>query len=393
MEESMIEMLGFLAMPLGYAMKWMYDIVGSYGWTIIIFTFLVRLAMLPLTTYEQKSRAKMSAYQPMMDEIRKKWGNDKNKQNEEIMKFQQENGIKMTGGCLPVIANMIVLFSVIAVIQAPLNYMLQVPVQQIENGVAIVEHFNPESDINAKPFTRESILIGEIEKDPQMFRDGYDDVQMDEESVDKVNGFDFKFMNLNLSVIPELGLNPYIILPILSVLAQIASQVIIMKTSGASAMPGNSMWMMTIGTSLFFGWYAFTVPVGFSLYYTASSVVMTLMQLVVRKIHNPEKIKEQIMAEIEERKKAKKAKKKVTIQDEKGNVVQKDLSEAELIKLRLAKARELDAQRYGDSEEDEEKAEKARKQDEEKYEMKKPAVEENNSDEAEEEMQEEETSD
>ncbi|MFV0413655.1 MAG: YidC/Oxa1 family membrane protein insertase [Oscillospiraceae bacterium] len=385
MDDNMVGFLGFLGLPLGYAMRWIYMLVQNYGWTIIIFTFIVRILMFPLSLKQQKSQARMAAFQPMIQEIQKKWANDKTRQNQEVMKFQEENGVSMTDGCLPMLVNMLVLFGIIAVIQAPMNYILKIPAEQISNGVAIVEYYEPESSISKNTYTKESILIGEITEMPERFIEGFTseeevtnedgstetvikEIKMDEEYVEAVKDFKFNFMGLNLSVVPTLGFNVYLILPILSVLTQFASQFIIMKTGGQAAQAGRSMWTMTIVMGLFFGWFAFTVPVGFSLYYTASNLVMTLQQLVLKRIYDPEKIKQQIIVEVEERKKAKKSKKQVKVQDEEGKVVTKELSEAEIAKLRLAKARELDAQKYNaEAEEAAALPEKAQQQDEQKY--------------------------
>ncbi len=82
------------------------------------------------------------------------------------------------------------------------------------------------------------------------------------------------------------------------------------------------------------------------------------------------------MLEIEERKKEKKSKKKVSYTDDKGAVVTKEMTEAEIAKVRLQKARELDAAKYGNADEEQtekqkQAAEKAREQDAKKYENKK----------------------
>jgi YidC/Oxa1 family membrane protein insertase len=381
MDDDMIQILGFLAGPLAWVMRLLYGLIQNYGWTIIVITFILRLLMFPLTMMQQKSQARMSAYQPMIQEIQKKWANDKNRQNQEVMKFQEENNIKMSAGCLPMVVNMIVLFSLIVVIQSPLTHMLQVDEAEVNKGIQIVQAMDPESRIAENTYTQQSILIGEIIENPNAFIEGIEvegaevdaeKVAMDPSVVEQIRNFKFDFLGLNLAEVPKLGFNTSMILPILSILTMFAQQFITIKTSGQNQM-GGQMWVMTIVMGLFFGWYAFTVPVGFSLYYTASNVVMTLQQFLVKRIYDPGKIKQQIIDEIEEKKKAKKAKKKVAIKDESGQTVTKEVSDAELVKIRLAKARQLDEERYGGeaSAEEEEKAEKARKADKEKYAAKK----------------------
>ena len=71
-------------------MEWIYRFIPNYGWTMILFTLLARLLMFPLSIKQQKSTARMSAFQPMMQEIQKKYANDKQRQNEEMMKLQQD---------------------------------------------------------------------------------------------------------------------------------------------------------------------------------------------------------------------------------------------------------------------------------------------------------------
>lgn len=380
--DGIMAIFSVLATPLGIAMKWLYTLLQNYGWTIIVFTILARVLMFPLSIKQQKSTARMSAYQPMIQEIQKKWANDKNKQNQEVQKFYEENNIKMTAGCAPMLVNMLVIFGMIAVIQAPLNYILQVPETAIDQGVAIVKHFDPESNIDSgsSSYTRQSILIGEIKENPQRFIEGVTATDADGKEfhaaieaaqVEKVKEFNFEFLGLNLANAPRLNFDRYLIMPILSVLTMFASQFIVMKTSPTSGQQGGQMMIMTLLMGVMFGFYAFRVPVGFSLYYTVSNVMMLFQQLVLRKIYDPLKIREEIEVEMEARRAAKKAKKKVVVRDDEGDVVSLDVSEAELNKLRLARAREMDAKRYAEDVAEEqaakEKANKARQMDEARY--------------------------
>jgi hypothetical protein len=162
-------------------------------------------------------------------------------------------------------------------------------------------------------------------------------------------------------------------MPAFSILTMLASQLLIMKLSPTGQGRGQ-MLIMTVVFGVMFGFYAFSAPAGFSLYYTVFNVVMTLQQLVLKRIYDPGKIRAEVEAEIAERKAARKTKKKVVVVNEAdGQLVDKELSESELNRLRLEKARQLDAERYGGDGQDKaaegkaEKAEKARKLDEEKY--------------------------
>ncbi|MGD9559800.1 MAG: YidC/Oxa1 family membrane protein insertase, partial [Oscillospiraceae bacterium] len=298
-----------LATPLGYLMKWIYMVLQNYGWTIIAFTFLIRIAMFPLSLKQQKSTARMAAYQPLIQEIQKKWATDKNRQNQEVQKFYTDNDIKMSAGCAPMLVNMLVLFGMIAVIQAPLTYILQTPPEQISNGIYIVEHFRPEQKITENAYTQQSILIGQIKEDPQLFIDGIeltDDeglvshASIEPVEIEKINDFRFRFMGLDLAQAPSLSNWVTLIMPILSLVTMLGSQLLTMFTS-AQQQSKMQMWIMTIAFGVMFGFFAFRVPSGFSLYYTTSNIVMALQQLILRKIYDPNKIKEEVLRELEER--------------------------------------------------------------------------------------------
>ncbi len=369
-----------LASPLGIAMQWLYTFLQNYGFAIILFTILVRALTFPLGIKERKGTARTMAYQPMLQEIQKKWANDKRKQQQEVQKFYEENNIKMAGGCAPMLVNMLVLFGMIAVIQSPLNYILQVPADQVQNAVAIVKHYDPQSTIDTdNPVAQQSAIIEAIKQNPDRFIEGVPAKTEDGTAytanvgvaeVEKVQEFNFQFLGLNLAGAPQMKFDAYLIWPILSVLTMLLSQVIIMKTN-PSPQGGKSMIIMSVIMGAMFGFYAFTVPVGFSLYYTISNVMMLVQQMVLRKMYDPAKIREEIEAEMEARRAAKKAKKKVTVVDEAGEEKTLDVGEAELNRLRLERARALDAKRYAEDDADADKtaqaAEKARKLDEEKY--------------------------
>ena len=123
--------MGFLAFILGPLMALLYQLIPNYAVTMIVFTVLVRILMLPLAIKQQKSTAKMSVYQPLMAEIQEKYKNNKEKQSEELLKIQQEYGYNPMSGCLPIILNLLVMFGIIEVVYRPVQYILGIPVNVI----------------------------------------------------------------------------------------------------------------------------------------------------------------------------------------------------------------------------------------------------------------------
>lgn len=110
--------------PLGWVFNFIYEFVGNYGLTLILFTILVKLVLLPLSIKQQKSMVKMQQIQPLLTDIQEKYKNDPQKQQAELMKFYKENKVNPSGGCLPLLIQMPVLICLYQVISLPLTFML-----------------------------------------------------------------------------------------------------------------------------------------------------------------------------------------------------------------------------------------------------------------------------
>lgn len=87
----------------------------SFGLAIIVFTILIKIALLPLSIKQTKSTSKMSAIQPEMKKVQAKYKSDPKKAQEEVMKLYKENGVNPMGGCLPLLIQMPILFALFAV--------------------------------------------------------------------------------------------------------------------------------------------------------------------------------------------------------------------------------------------------------------------------------------
>lgn len=84
---------------------------GSWGLAIVALTVIVRAVMVPLTLRQLKSMQKMQLLAPKLKEIQAKYKDDKQRQNEEVMKFYRENGVNPFGACLPLLLQLPVFIS------------------------------------------------------------------------------------------------------------------------------------------------------------------------------------------------------------------------------------------------------------------------------------------
>ncbi len=90
----------------------------TWGLSIVLLVALMRLLMVPLFIKQRNSMWKMQSHMPQLQEIRKRYKNDKTRLNEETMKFYKENGINPLGGCLPLLAQMPVFWALFNVLRA-----------------------------------------------------------------------------------------------------------------------------------------------------------------------------------------------------------------------------------------------------------------------------------
>src|SRR6266852_3091893 len=90
----------------------------AWGLSIVILVMLIRLCLVPLFIKQVHAQCKMAQHAPHLQELRKKYKNDKQRLNEETMKFYKENGVNPLAGCLPMIPQMIVFFALFSVLRA-----------------------------------------------------------------------------------------------------------------------------------------------------------------------------------------------------------------------------------------------------------------------------------
>lgn len=265
--------LGFIARPLGQFLYLIYNSIAfeSYGLAIIIFTIIIRLILLPLTIKQYHSTTAMQQLQPQIQELQKRYKNDKEKLNTELMNFYKENKVNPAGGCLPLLIQMPILFSLIYVIGKPLTYMFNMTGQQIDGLLASVPA-------------------------AQKIAGYYDQIG----AVNFHHTLNMEFLGLNLGMVPSWHLdklfgNPqslqYIALLILPLLSVVTTYISI-KLSTPQTQPSNSKdtsmqnsmqksmtMMMPIMTLIF----AFQFPAGLSVYWIIGNVIQTFQQLYINK--------------------------------------------------------------------------------------------------------------
>jgi len=98
--------LWFIAQPIFWLMGQVHGIVGNWGWSIIVLTFLIKLAFFPLSAASYKSMARMRLVAPKVQALKERFGDDKQKMSLEMMQLYKQEKINPLGGCLPILVQM-----------------------------------------------------------------------------------------------------------------------------------------------------------------------------------------------------------------------------------------------------------------------------------------------
>ena len=324
------------AIPLGWLLKFIYDFVGNYGVALILFTLVTKIILFPLSWKQKKSSIKMAAFQPMMNEINKKYANNPQKRQEELVRLQQENGISASAGCLPMLIQMPILFGLINVIYEPLTHLAKISDTAIASAKTVVETLG----VELSRYSPQSTILTSIRTNPEAFSG-----ILEESQIAFCQELNMSFLGLDLTAIPDLKhLSILWIVPVLSVVSMLAQNFIMTKLNGQK-MEGMLKWM-PIYMGLMFGYISFVIPVGVSIYWIFSSVFGIVQEFVLRIFFDPEKEKAKIEEQMKEARKAAKAKAKGrAITDKDGKLT---ASQSELAKKRLEMARQAEREKYGE---------------------------------------------
>lgn len=300
----------FITRPLGFIIQFIYNIVQNYGWSIVLFTVVVKLLLLPLQLRSQKSMKKQQKVQPIIAQLQAKYANDKEKLQTEMMKVYKENNVSMTGGCLPLLIQFPILIGLYNVIQRPLSYLINVDfkleevITRISDVVAkmaadpVVSHA-VEGLKNLEPVA----LAERIHKTYQI-----QFLTWTRYLEETVGGFsdwvlNFNFLGLDLSKNPSAGISALfagnfdklntillLLIPAVAVFAtwlsmkQSQSMTSAKKTddNNDAAATMNSMsktmnYMMPIMTGVF----TFTLPAAMGIYWITSSIMQIVTQYIL----------------------------------------------------------------------------------------------------------------
>ena len=341
--------------PLGFVMLGCYLLTGNnYALAITVFTLVTKLALLPLSVKQQKEQAKMAIFQPKLKRIQEKYGNNKERYNEEIQKLYTEEGYNPMSGCLPSLIQFPILFGVIDVVYKPIYHIFRVSNAVINEMMEVASAAG--HAFEAHSYYNQIKLLKIIQEETELFH------SFDQEIIGKIAEFDMTLFGLDLGVVPQFklfyegGFNWYLVLPILCGVFQLA-MTFYMQKSNPSQQGGGAMNIMLYTMPLMSVYIGFVVPAAAGFYWTLSAVAQFIQSFFFNIFLNPKDLAEKAEAEAEAAKEAKRQKrveareklKELQMERNAKYAQNEDPSQKEINKKKLAEARKRAAEKYGET--------------------------------------------
>jgi len=337
--------------PLGWIMWLCYKIIPVYGIALILFTILTRCLLIPVSIKQQKSTVRMKLIQPKIQEIQKKYANNREKMQQELEGLYARENYNPMSGCLPMLIQFPVLFGLIDVIYKPLTHIVRMSSETIAPLLQMGVDMKLLTSI--KEYSGQIIMIGAIHNNPSAF------ASLGQDFIDKATSVNLNFLGMNLGEKPTLALNLLIIVPILSgVTSFLASWISMKVTAGDDAATAGATRSMMIMMPLMSLWFTFQVPTGVGFYWIISNLLMLAQTLVLNKIYNPAEMAEKYKADEadrHERERQEKIEAKRLLKEQGMEGAAAALSQKEIDRQKLVAARKRDAEKYGDYSESSEK--------------------------------------
>ena len=331
---------------LGQVMNGIYNVMSAIGIenigvSIIIFTIIVYMILLPLTIKQQKFSKMTAVMNPEIQKIQKKYAGKKDqvsqqKQMEETNQVYEKYGVKMSSGCLPSLVQLLILFGLYPVVQNIPEYVTKVrnvyeplvkQIQSVSDYKTIMESVAG-STASMYDFSTTNGIIEALYKFQTSSWNELIDQMPSVENVARETIQEVGRLNNFLGI--DIGSHPWnlltdalaaasiggiilaILIPVLAGITQFISVKLsqmntTMSTQDSDNPMMNSMKTMTYTMPLISVVFGFTLPAGLGLYWVASAAVRSVQQLAVNKYLKSKSVEDIIE---ENRKKAQKKREK-----------------------------------------------------------------------------------
>ena len=306
-------MTNIITAPFAWIMRLFYSLTGSYGWTLILFTLVVKLVFLPFQLKSKKSMVRMGRLSNKQAELQKKYANNQQKYQEELQKLYAEAGANPMGGCLWSMLPLAILIPLYSIVRMPLQYFMRLSTDTIDAIRELAQSVGYVPAMTGEALSAyEQIGLAEfVNRKWDTFAGKFDGLM----------AMDFDFFGIDLSAMPSDMIKNFhfnwetiglLLIPILAgVLSWLLSH-ISMTSNGQSANQQGMMKSMNIVMPLMSVYIGFIMPASLGIYWVGNSVFSIIQESTLGKYYN-----KKIQAEEDEREAAREADRKRRMEEAK----------------------------------------------------------------------------
>jgi len=295
------DLFDLLNIPFGYVISFAYYLTSNYAIALLVFAIIVKVVLFTFGIKQQKNMQKQSKLRPKEELIRKKYAGRTDKvttmkMNEEMQKLYQEEHFNPLSGCLPLLIQLPILFSLYNIVREPLTYIAHYSSEMLE---AIKNQAVIWADAGGRAINgayAEIDYIREINLNPSSFEPIFEKFGESFDSIPDLNLFGGL---INLGDTASLSnISWIIIIPILTFITAFFGQKITRKYTYQSpaAQGQGSGKTMNIMMPLFSVYISFIVPSALALYWIYQNILSPIQQIILAKLYpvvemTPEEIK------------------------------------------------------------------------------------------------------
>ena len=319
-----------VSLPFAAVMRLMYSITGSYGLSLILFSLVVTLIMVPFQMKSKRSMVRMGKLSNRQAQLQKQYANNQQKYQEELARLYQEEGINPMGGCLWSFIPMFIIVPLYSIIRQPIVYFMGIS----ETACGALREAAESLGYVAETLSNGAYGAYEQVDLANFISNNWTNYSWaDIEGVgDKLLRMHFSFLDVDLSLQPQVAIKSFapewamiglILIPVLAAAMNYVQTIIISKSNGQSEEQQKSMRMVNIMMPLMSLWFCFSMPAALGLYWIANSVWGMLREYTLGRF-----ITKKIDAEEEERAAKREAARKLRMEEAKKKAQEQRETEA-----------------------------------------------------------------
>lgn len=280
-----MNLFDIINVPLGWIMKVCYELVDNYFVALLLFAVVMQLILLPLSIKQQKNSVRQAQLAPKTAALRKKYAgrNDaatQQKMQEETMELYKRENFNPASGCLPLLIQMPILFALVNVVYNPLRYITGLTAAQVSELQTYM------TDKLGYELSQRNVGIDILTRIQADGAAAYTGVIPDLTERVLPN---MHIGSLDFSAVPQIAWDWMLLVPILTFVFALLSQIIIRKFTYQSpesieAQKSPSMKIMNISMPLLSVWIAFSVPAAIGVYWIFRNIIMTVQQILLSRL-------------------------------------------------------------------------------------------------------------